>query len=57
MGPLGVDDGEHLPADAEHEIAAPLDVFGGGGQAEAEAPDGVYRHLACKGRPEGPHYI
>jgi len=28
MGALRVDDGEHLAADAEHQIAAPFDVFG-----------------------------
>jgi hypothetical protein len=32
MGTLGVDDGEHLAADAEGEVTAPFDVFGDGGQ-------------------------
>jgi hypothetical protein len=32
MRAFGVDDGEHLAADAEHEIASPFDVLGDGGQ-------------------------
>ena len=44
MGPLRVDDGEHLASDAEHEIAAPFDVLGDGGQAQAEGPNGVDAH-------------
>jgi len=32
MRSLGVDDGEHLAADAESEVAAPLDVFRGSRQ-------------------------
>jgi len=32
MRSLGIDDGEHLAADAEGEVASPLDVFRGSGQ-------------------------
>jgi hypothetical protein len=32
VGPLGVDHGEHLAADAEGEVAAPFDVLGHSGQ-------------------------
>jgi hypothetical protein len=44
MRPLGVDDGEHLAADAEYEVAAPFDVFGDRGQPQAERPDSINRH-------------
>jgi peptide-methionine (R)-S-oxide reductase len=33
---VDADDGEHLAADAEDEIALPLDVFGGSGEPAAE---------------------
>jgi len=44
MRRLGVHDREHLAADAEREVAAPFDVLGDGGQAQAERANGVNRH-------------
>jgi len=48
---LRVDDGEHLAADAEHEVAAPFDVFGGRGQAQAEGSNAIDGHQYFVGRP------
>jgi len=44
MRSLGVDDREHFTADAEGEVAAPLDVFLGSRQREAECSNGIDRH-------------
>jgi hypothetical protein len=44
MRPLGVDHGEHLAADAEHEVAGPFDVFRDSGQRETKGSNSVNRH-------------
>jgi hypothetical protein len=44
MGPLGVDHGEHLAADAEYQVAAPFNVFRDSGQAQAEGSNRFNRH-------------
>jgi hypothetical protein len=40
-----VHDGEHLLADAEHEVAAPFDVFGDVGEGPADRANDVDVHV------------